>query len=351
MDPLLNSLLPFISGAGALLVAFVLAWIIRRGITRFLRHIPHFEELSRRGTAPLWMVLSVIGLRMAFASTAQEFAWYAPVDFLLVVVLIGLCAWLASVLLLIIEAVLLEKYATTASDNRRMGRLKTQIMLARRVGLALIITVAIASVLLTIDEVRALGAGILASAGLISIVAGLAVQSSLSNVFAGVQLAFTDAIRVDDVVFVEEQMGTIEEITMTYVVVRVWDERRLILPSTYFTSTPFENWTRRQSELLGTVDFDLDWTAPIEGMRAALHRFVEDSPLWDRRLVSLQVTAATEGLVRVRVLVSAANSSQLWDLRCLLREKMVMFLQSDYPDTLPRQRWETIAETTPRPEG
>jgi hypothetical protein len=265
-------------------------------------------------------------------------------------------AWLAAVVLLIIEAALLAKYTTDTKDNRRMRRLKTQVTLARRVGIAVIITLAVASVLLTIPEVRALGAGILASAGLISIVAGLAVQSSLTNVFAGMQLAFTDAVRVDDVVVVEKLWGTIEEITMTYVVVRVWDDRRLILPSTYFTTTPFENWTRRQSAILGTVELDVDWRVPVDELRTCLKETLDGTELWDGRTGVLQVTDAVGGVVRLRILLSAADSGELFDLRCLVRETMVTFLQTEHAYGLPRQRWEAVParekrDGVPRPAG
>jgi hypothetical protein len=196
--------------------------------------------------------------------------------------------------------------------------------------------------MLTFPAIQALGAGLLASAGLISIVAGLAAQTSLVNVFAGIQLAFTGAIRVDDVVVVQKEWGRIEEITLTYVVVHIWDDRRLILPSTYFTTTPFENWTRRQSEVMGTVEFDLDWRAPVEAMRAELKKVLADTPLWDNRVGVLQITDATAGFVRVRILVSAADSASLFDLRCLIREELVVFLQQNHPTALPHVRLESL---------
>lgn len=338
----LEALTPFLAVTGAVLAAVVLAWILRRVAARTLRKVPQIQEVTRKSRGPLQAVLAVLGIRIALGATARDAAWFPPVDYVLVLALIVSLAWLLVAVLSIIETVVLRHYESSGRDNRRARRLKTQIMLARRVAVAVIITLALASVLLTIDEVRALGAGILASAGLISIVAGLAVQSSLSNVFAGVQLAFTDAIRVDDVVLVEGEMGTIEEITMTYVVVQSWDERRIILPSTYFTSTPFENWTRRRSELLGTVELDLDWRVPIEQMRAKLKEILDGSELWDGRTGTLQITSATDGMVRARILVSAADSGARWDLQCLVREEMVGFIQSRFPEALPRQRWEAV---------
>jgi hypothetical protein len=202
----------------------------------------------------------------------------------------------------------------------------------------IIVVVGFASVLLTFPGVQALGTSVLASAGLVSIVAGLAAQSTLGNVFAGVQLAFSDAIRVDDVVVVNTEWGRIEEITLTYVVVHVWDDRRLVVPSTYFTSNPFENWTRTSSQLLGEVDFDLDWRVSTAAMRAQLTEILHRTASWDGRTQVLQVTDAVGGFVHVRILVSAKDSPTLFDLRCFVREAMVEWIQQQNPQTMPRTR-------------
>ncbi|MCC9197064.1 mechanosensitive ion channel [Arthrobacter sp. zg-Y820] len=327
--------------------ALLLARIMRESAAKIFKRVPRIREVSALSRNPLRLVLSLIGVRIGLAATAAGTDWFAPVSYVLTLGLIASLAWLAVVVLLIIEVMLLSRYTTDSKDNRRMRRLKTQVMLGRRVGVAVIVTIAVACVLLTIPEVRALGAGILASAGLISIVAGLAVQSTLTNVFAGMQLAFTDAIRVDDVVVVETQWGTIEEITMTYVVVHLWDDRRLILPSTYFTTTPFENWTRKQSDILGTVELDLDWRAPVGDLRSHLKEVLAGTELWDGRTGVLQITDAVNSLVRVRILVSAADSGALFDLRCLVREAMVTYLQEWHPGALPRQRWEEVHAKSP----
>lgn len=347
MTSLLDALQPLAAVVGAVVVALVVVWCARRLVHRLLRAAPDVQAVTRRANNPARLVLSVLGARIALGQTASDQPWSGAVDYALVLLLIAALAWFLVVVLLIGETVVLARYTAVAKDTRRLKRLETQVVLARRISVALISTLAVASVLLTIDEVRALGAGILASAGLISIVAGLAVQNSLSNVFAGVQLAFTGAIRVDDVVVVEEEMGTIEEITLTYVVVRVWDERRIILPSTYFTSTPFENWTRRRSELLGTVELDLDWHAPVSALREHLDDVLRTSELWDGRIGALQVTDAVGGVVRARILLSAGDSSSLWDLRCQIRESMVGYLQERFPDALPRQRWESVSPSSP----
>ncbi|MFZ3451831.1 mechanosensitive ion channel family protein [Arthrobacter sp. 7Tela_A1] len=338
----LEPLRPLIAVLIAVAAALIAARIVRGSATRLFRRVPHIRDVTALGRNPLRLVLALIGSRIALGTTARTESWYETVDYVLVIGLIAALGWLAVVALLIVEAIILTKYDTDTKDNRRLRRLKTQVILGRRVAVALVITVAVACVLLTIEEVRALGAGLLASAGLLSIVAGLAVQSTLGNVFAGLQLAFTDAIRVDDVVVVEGQWGTIEEITMTYVVVHIWDDRRLILPSTYFTSTPFENWTRTQSAILGTVELDLDWDAPIAELRSELKRVLAGTDLWDGRTGVLQITDAIKGLVRVRILVSAPDSGTLFDLRCLVRESLVSFLQQNHPAALPRQRFERL---------
>jgi small-conductance mechanosensitive channel len=334
--------MPFLAMAVAVAAGLILSWLLRRAVLRFNRRLTALRETSRRARVPLRLTLCLTGVRIALALTTQDAPWRRSVDQMLLIVLIAAAAWLAVAVLLIVESLMLTRYSVDVADNRRARRLRTQVILARRVGVALIVILALGIALLTFPDVRALGAGILASAGLLSIVAGLAVQSALVNVFAGVQLAFTDAIRVDDVVVVNKEWGRIEEITLTYVVVHIWDDRRLILPSTYFTTTPFENWTRRRSEVMGTVEFDLDWRAPVEDMRAELKSLLAGTELWDERVGILQVTDATGGFVRVRILVSAADSAALFDLRCLIREELVRFLQQQHPQALPHLRWETL---------
>ncbi|TLM84165.1 mechanosensitive ion channel [Pseudarthrobacter sp. NamE5] len=335
--------MPFIAVTLAVAAGLVLSWLLRKIILRLNRRRPELQATSRVARQPLRLALCLIGVRTALGLTAAGESWHSAVDHLLLIALIGSLGWLAVAILLIIEAVVLGRYSVDVADNRRARRLRTQMILARRIGVALVVVLAVGSVMLTFPAIQALGAGLLASAGVISIVAGLAAQTSLVNVFAGMQLAFTDAIRVDDVVVVQKEWGRIEEITLTYVVVHIWDDRRLILPSTYFTTTPFENWTRRQSEVMGTVEFDLDWRAPVEDMRAELRRVLAGTELWDERVGILQITDATGGFVRVRILVSAADSAALFDLRCLIREAMVGFLQQGHPQALPQQRWTEAA--------
>ncbi|CAN7233779.1 mechanosensitive ion channel [Arthrobacter sp. LjRoot78] len=342
MQEFLTPAMPFLAMTLAVAAGLVLSWLIRKTVLRLNRRRPELQSTSRVARLPLRLALCLIGVRIALALTTHDGGWRSAVDHLLLIALMGSLAWLAVAVLLIVEALVLGRYSVDVADNRRARRLRTQMILARRIAVALIVVLAVGSVMLTFPAIQALGAGLLASAGVISIVAGLAAQTSLVNVFAGMQLAFTDAIRVDDVVVVQKEWGRIEEITLTYVVVHIWDDRRLILPSTYFTTTPFENWTRRQSEVMGTVEFDLDWRAPIEDMRAELRTVLDGTALWDERVGILQITDATSGYVRVRILVSAADSAALFDLRCLIREAMVTLLQQGHPESLPHVRWEPV---------
>jgi len=342
MQEFLTPAMPFLAMAIAVAAGLVLSWLIRKTVLRLNRRRPELHATSRVARLPLRLALCLIGVRVALALTTDDGGWRSAVDHLLLIALMGSLAWLAVAVLLIVETLVLSRYSVDVADNRRARRLRTQMILARRIAVALVVVLAVGSVMLTFPAIQALGAGLLASAGVISIVAGLAAQTSLVNVFAGMQLAFTDAIRVDDVVVVQKEWGRIEEITLTYVVVHIWDDRRLILPSTYFTTTPFENWTRRQSEVMGTVEFDLDWRAPIEDMRTELRTVLDGTELWDERVGILQITDATNGYVRVRILVSAADSAALFDLRCLIREAMVTFLQQGHPESLPHVRWEPV---------
>jgi len=252
------------------------------------------------------------------------------------------CGWLLAVVAFVAEELTLARFPIDIADNRRARKVRTQVSLLRRLAVAAIITLVIATMLLTLPGAREAGATILASAGVLGIVAGLAAQSSLSNLFAGLQLAFTDAIRVDDVVVVQNEWGRIEEITLTYVVVHVWDDRRLILPSTYFTTTPFQNWTRKESAVLGAVELDVDWRVPLDELRIELDRALHASELWDERVGILQVTDAVGSFVRLRVLVSGVDGPTVFDLRCEIREALVSFLQRSHTEALPRVRVEDV---------
>jgi len=308
------------------------------------------QRMRRPFRATLLVVLLIIALTTSFDALWPD-GW--PAQGLLQQVFrcagIAVVAWLVGALLIFFEDLGLSRWRTDVADNRVARRVRTQVLILRRLTVAVVVILGAGAILLGFPGVEALGASVLASAGLVSVVAGLAAQSTLANVFAGIQLAFSDAIRVDDVVVVEGQWGLIEEITLTYVVVHVWDDRRLLLPSTYFTTTPFENWTRRSSELLGAVEFDVDWQVSPSEMRGELDRVLSGTDLWDGRTKVLQITDATNGYVRVRVLVSAADSAALFDLRCLVREDLVTWIHEQGRAGLPRTRVDMVPQEAPVP--
>ncbi|MCE7005618.1 mechanosensitive ion channel family protein [Kibdelosporangium philippinense] len=253
----------------------------------------------------------------------------------LLLVLIVVAAWLVIRFMFVIEDFVLQRLNVDVPDNRRVRRLRTQVALIRRLTGATITIIAIASMFMTFTELRTLGASLLASAGILGVIAGLAAQTTLTNVFAGMQLALTDSLRYDDVVVVEGEWGRIEEMTLTYVVVHLWDERRLVLPTTYFTKTPFQNWTRHETRVIGAVLLHLDYRAPIDALRVEAQRVVEASDLWDRREWVLQVVDSTQLTMVVRVLASAADAPSAWDLRCEIREKLIVYMRDNYPEFLP----------------
>lgn len=323
---------------GAAVGALVVAVVVHAVVLRIGRKSLVARTLAARLKRPFRWTLVAIAVQQVFVRSSGSDAWLGAVRSALLLALIACIGWLVAKAVLVAEDLVLERYRVDVADNRHARRVRTQVVFLRRIALLVIALLTVGAMLWTFPEARVVGTGIFASAGLLSVVAGLAAQSSLSNVFAGLQLAFTDALRVDDVVVVEKEWGRIEEITLTYVVVHIWDDRRLVLPSTYFTSTPFEHWTRKDSQLLGMVLMEVDWRTDFDAMREEMHRVLEADELWDRRVSVLQVTDAVDSFVTVRILVSAADGPTLFDLRCHVREAMVRWMVAANPEGLPRVR-------------
>ena len=327
----------------AIAIAIISAFVLTAIVTVVFRLIARRREWAEGFVARLRNPFRVLTFLLAVwiaidVAVPDGNARRAITDQILLIATIAASAWLVSALMLFFMDLGLARYRVDVPDNRVARRIRTQVQVLRRLVVVVVVVIAAASILLTFPGAQAAGTSLLASAGVISVVAGIAAQSTLGNVIAGMQLAFNGAIRVDDVVIVEKEWGRIEEITLTYVVVHLWDDRRLVLPSTYFTTTPFQNWTRHGSELLGTVEFDLDWRVPPAEMREEMNRILEGTPLWDGRTAVLQVTDAIAGYVRVRMLVTAADAPTLFDLRCHLREGLVAWVHERSPESIPLQR-------------
>jgi small-conductance mechanosensitive channel len=238
------------------------------------------------------------------------------------------------------EKAVLTEYDIKASDNLQARKIYTQVHVISKVLYAIIALFTVASVLMLFQEVRQFGTSILASAGVVGIILGFAAQKTIANLFAGFQIAMTQPIRLDDVVIVEGEWGRVEEITLTYVIIHIWDDRRLVVPLGYFIEKPFQNWTRVSAQLLGSVFVWVDYTMPLDELRKALKEIIEPNPLWDKRFWNLQVTDATEKTMQIRVLATAADSSKAWDLRCDIREKLIAWIQKHHPQSLPHFRTE-----------
>jgi small-conductance mechanosensitive channel len=341
------SLRDVITFGGACLLAGLVGWLTGALVRLVARRRPFLRTADTRCRWP-WICTLVLGAALS-ATPAVRAHGAADADLRhgLLVLVIASVTWLGTRIVKVVEDAMLLRLRMDVENNRKIRKLRTQVTVLRRVIVAALIVLGAAAVLMTFARMRALGTSLLASAGLVGVIGGLAAQSVLGNVFAGLQLAFNDALRVDDVLVVEDEWGRVEELTLTYVVVHLWDERRLVLPTTYFTTQPFQNWTRSSARNLGTVYLYLDYTAPIEALRAEAEKVVAASQYWDRQAWALQVTDATEQTIQVRVLASASDSGRAFTLRCEIREKLLAFVNENYPGALPRTRVSTPHHVTP----
>ncbi len=241
-------------------------------------------------------------------------------------------------LIFFIQDVLLMRYNVEEANNIKARQAVTQIHFLRKMIVIIMVIISLSLILLQFEGVRRYGATLLTSAGVAGIIIGFAAQKTIGNLMAGLQIAFTQPIKMGDAVIVEKEWGWIEEINLTYVVVKVWDMRRLVVPITYFTEKPFQNWTRNSADIMGSVFLFTDYSIPIDKLRIAFEGFLEETPLWDRAAKSLQVVDCTEKTMQLRLLMTAKDSPTAWDLRCFIREKMLVFIQENYPDALPKTR-------------
>jgi len=317
-------------------------------ITSLLKHLHVLKTTARKGVKPhheyfrnpLRALLPAICLTIVLPFLQLPENAYSVIRHFLSIWIIAAVSWFLVKIVHISRDIVLSHYAMDAKDNLQARRVYTQIRMIERILTILISFIALAAILMTFDKVRQVGVSLLASAGVMGIVLGLAAQRTLGNVIAGIQIAIAQPIRLDDVVIVENEWGRVEEITLTYVVIRIWDLRRLIVPISYFVEKPFQNWTRTSADLLGTVFIYTDYTIPIEEIREELQRILTGTELWDKKVSALQVTDATKEVIEIRALMSAPDSSAAWNLRCFVREKLIEFMQKRFPESLPRARVE-----------
>lgn len=322
----------------ALVIAAAVVLVTRVAVVLIGRKVEWLGDLARRVRPAFWAAALVIALWIGCAASgpARE-PWWPGLSHVFLIATIAAGAWLLGALVSFgFERIIAQEDGSLAGALGR--RRRTQLIVIHRLVLVIIAVIAVGAVLFSFPEMRAVGTSLLASAGIASIIAGLAAQSILGNLIAGIQIAFTDAVRVGDVVVIEGEWGRIGEINLSYVVVHIWDERRLVLPCSYFTTHPIETWTRRSDKILGTVYMDLDWRVPMDALRAKFHEIIEASDAWDRRSASVAVTDSQGGHVTVRFVMSSKDSDDQWTLRVTVREQLMTWLQQEHPEALPRMR-------------
>jgi small-conductance mechanosensitive channel len=293
--------------------------------------ITHFKRPSR-----FFFPLLLISLLLPLAKLPP--AGKNVLEQMVEIALLVSFSWMLIKTVNVVEDYVRAQFVISKSDNIRERRILTQLQFVRRIVILTIGFLTVALVLMSFETVRKIGTGLLTSAGIASVIIGFAAQRSIANLLAGLQLAFSQPMRIDDVLIVEGEYGRVEEITFTYVVLGLWDQRRLIVPLNYFIEKPFQNWTRASAQLLGTIFIYADYSLPVEAVRAELKRLVEPHPLWDKRVCVLHVTEAKERTMELRALVSAADSGAVFDLRADVREGLVRFIQQNYPESLPKTR-------------
>jgi small-conductance mechanosensitive channel len=345
-------LLGAVRGVGTL---FGLAWLLAR-VARTLEAL--LQSFSSRTDAnwddvllpfagkALRLILPMLALILGTPALAASEGAQQIVQNAVSLALIGTIGFILVQFVDAMAQLVLQRYRIDVADNRQARGIYTQVTVLKKIAVGIIALFAIASMLMVFQPVRQLGTAMIASAGVAGIVIGFAAQKSLGTLLAGFQIAMTQPIRIDDVVIVEGEWGRIEEITLTYVVVCIWDLRRLVVPITYFIEKPFQNWTRTSADILGTVFLQVDYDVPVDAVREELTRILEASPNWDRKVNVLQVTDAKERTLELRALASSSDAGKSWDLRCEVREKLVSFVQKNYPGSLPRLR--TTFERAPR---
>jgi small-conductance mechanosensitive channel len=298
------------------------------------------NSLVHHAERPTRLIFPLFAILFALPALPVTSDWVMALRRMVGLGVIATFAWGIKLLSSVLGDTLFARYRLDIGDNLTARRVRTQISVLQRIFNVVLVVLAAGFMLMTFPEIRQLGSSVLASAGLVGLAVGIAMRPTLTNLIAGLQIAVTQPIRIEDVVIVEGDWGWIEEILTTYVVVRTWDLRRLIVPLSYFIDHVFQNWTRRTSDLLAYVYLYCDYTVPVEELRREFRRLVESTSLWDQKVCVLQISDTSEHTVQVRALTSASDSSKAWDLRCYVREGLIRFLQEKYPESLPKTRAE-----------
>jgi small-conductance mechanosensitive channel len=336
--------------AGIVAAAIVVALVVRAIAFSVLRRLTRRkgtvlgQSLVKHGQRPSHWILPFLAVLVVVPGLPLPEAVKSGLEHLAGLGLIAAIAWLAILLIAVTSDILTGRYRIDVADNLMARRIQTQFQVVHRLAIILVVVVTVSIMLMTFPAIKHIGISILASAGVASLVVGMAMKDTLANLIAGVQIAFAQPFRIGDAVVVEDEWGWIEEIGMMYVVVRIWDLRRLVLPLSYFLEHPFQNWTRTSAELLAYTYLYVDYTVPVDALRTEFNRILESSPMWNRKVSVLQVSDSDQRTMQLRALMDVRNSSDAWDLRCLVREKLIDFLQRNYPGGLPRYRGEM--ETT-----
>ena len=322
-----------LSGTLVYLALFSLAARVSRRSKSTLQQL-----LVKQTRPPARYIFPFLALTFAVQATPLPERFRAQLEHFFTLCLIGALGWFLITIIQVTATLIRTRYSIAVADNLHARRIHTQTEVLERIFIGCIVVITLATMLMTFPSARQIGTSVFASAGIAGVVVGMAARSTFASLIAGLQVAITQPIRIDDAVVVEGEWGWIEEIESTYVVVRIWDLRRLILPLTYFIDKPFQNWTRSTAEIIGTVFIYVDYTLPVEPVRAELQRVLQDSPLWNGKTCVLQVTDFSETTMQLRCLMSANSSSAAFDLRCIVRERMISFLQKNFPQCLPTRR-------------
>lgn len=320
------------------LIGFLAHAVIDRIARRLAQRYVIAERIVSYTRRPAQWLIILLFVHLSLADAAIAPAVLAGLRQVLSIAIILLVTWFVVRLIGALVAVVAYRNPLTEEDNLQARSIQTKVKVLARIAILIVGVLGVGSVLMTFPNVRQIGASLLASAGVAGIAVGFAARSVLANLIAGVQIALTQPIRIDDVLIVENEWGRVEEITETYVVVKIWDERRLVVPLEYFIQKPFQNWTRNSAQLLGSVFLWVDYRMPVEPLRQKLRELVAADPDWDQRVVVLQLTEVSENAMQLRALVSAEDASKAWDLRCRIREQMIAYLQENYPEMLPLTR-------------